>query len=124
MDIQSSVVETSYGKLQGTRRDWDRLAQWWFGLPATVRLVARWALRLHDEERVELEWEVWSQEDEGRTRPPRGLDDAGSQLDGVYRDWQEQGSRWTTDAQDLDHLIRRAADCGLKLSAMPSTVKP
>ena len=71
---------------------------------------ARWALRLHDEERVELEWEVWAQEDEGRTRPPRGLDDAGSQLDGVYRDWQEQGSRWTTDAQDLDHLIRRAAD--------------
>ncbi|MFV8263795.1 hypothetical protein ACNQR9_11260 [Mycolicibacterium peregrinum] len=30
--------------LQGTRRDWDRLAQWWFGLPPTVRLVARWAL--------------------------------------------------------------------------------
>ena len=41
---------------------------------------------------------------------PRGLDDAGSQLDGVYRDWQEHGSRWTTDAQDLDHLIRRATD--------------
>lgn len=30
--------------LQGTRRDWDRLAQWWFGLPPTVRLVARWVL--------------------------------------------------------------------------------
>lgn len=30
--------------LQGARRDWDRLAQWWFGLPPTVRLVARWAL--------------------------------------------------------------------------------
>ena len=71
---------------------------------------ARWALRLHDEERVDLEWEVWPQEGEGRTRAPRGLDDAGSQLDGVIRDWQEQGSRWTTDAQDLDHLIRRAAD--------------
>ena len=71
---------------------------------------ARWALRLHDEERVDLEWEVWAQEDEDRTRASRGLDDAGSELDGVYRDWQEHGSRWTTDAQDLDHLIRRAAD--------------
>ncbi|MFV8053747.1 hypothetical protein [Mycobacterium sp. 48b] len=30
--------------LEGTRRDWDRLAHWWFGLPPTVRLVARWAL--------------------------------------------------------------------------------
>jgi glycogen debranching enzyme len=71
---------------------------------------ARWTLRLHHEERVDLEWEVWAQEGEDRTRAPRGLDDAGSQLDGVYRDWQEQGSRWATDAQDLDHLIRRATD--------------
>ena len=39
--VPGTVVTTT---LQGTRRDWDRLAQWWFGLPSTVRLVARWAL--------------------------------------------------------------------------------
>jgi glycogen debranching enzyme len=72
--------------------------------------TARWALRLHDEQRVDLEWEVWAQESERRLLAPRGLDDARAQLDDVYRDWQEQGSRWTTDAGDLDHLIRRAAD--------------
>ena len=72
--------------------------------------TARWTLRLHDEQRVDLEWEVWAQESERRVLAPRGLDDARTQLDGVYRDWQEQGSRWTTDAGDLDHLIRRATD--------------
>jgi glycogen debranching enzyme len=72
--------------------------------------TARWALRLHGEQRVELEWEVWAQEGERRTLTPRGLDDARGQLDGVYQEWQEQGSRWTTDAGDLDHLLRRATD--------------
>jgi glycogen debranching enzyme len=72
--------------------------------------TARWTLRLDDEQRVELEWEVWAQESERRVLAPRGLDDARAQLDGVYRVWQDQGSRWTTDAGDLDHLIRRAAD--------------
>jgi glycogen debranching enzyme len=72
--------------------------------------TARWTLRLHDEQRVEIEWEVWAQESEPRVLAPRGLDDARAQLDGLYRDWQEQGSRWTTDAGDLDHLIRRATD--------------
>jgi glycogen debranching enzyme len=72
--------------------------------------TARWALRLQGEQRVELEWEVWADERERRILAPRGLDDARTQLDGVYRDWQEQGSRWTTDAGDFDHLLRRATD--------------
>jgi glycogen debranching enzyme len=72
--------------------------------------TARWRLRLHDEQRVELEWEIWAQESERRVLAPRRLDDARAQLDGFYRDWQERGSRWTTDAGDLDHLIRRATD--------------
>ncbi len=72
--------------------------------------TARWALRLQGEQRVELEWEVWTEESEPRILAPRGLDHARAQLDGVYRDWQAQGSRWTTDAGDLDHLLRRATD--------------
>jgi glycogen debranching enzyme len=40
----------------------------------------------------------------------RGLDDVSAQLDVEYRAWQEQGSRWTTDAGNLDHLLRRATE--------------
>jgi glycogen debranching enzyme len=72
--------------------------------------TARWTLRLHGEQRVDLEWEVSAQEGERRTLALRGLDDAGAQLGGVYQEWQEHGSRWTTDAGDLDHLLRRATD--------------
>src|SRR5262245_44499501 len=45
--------------------------------------TARWTLRLHDEQRVELEWEVWGQESERRVLALRGLDDARAQLDGI-----------------------------------------
>ncbi|HEX6670274.1 MAG TPA: glycogen debranching N-terminal domain-containing protein, partial [Gemmatimonadales bacterium] len=72
--------------------------------------AARWELRLQPEQRVELEWEVRTQEGERRVVALRGLEDARAQLDGVYQDWQQQGSRWTTDAGDLDHLLRRATD--------------
>ncbi|HEY9507668.1 MAG TPA: glycogen debranching N-terminal domain-containing protein [Gemmatimonadales bacterium] len=71
---------------------------------------ARWALRLEGEQRVELEWEVGALESERRTPASRSLDDARGHLDGIYRDWQKQGSRWTTDAGDLDHLLRRATE--------------
>ncbi|MGV0813605.1 hypothetical protein ABQF34_16700 [Mycolicibacterium boenickei] len=39
--VPGYIVTTA---VQGTNDAWDRLAHWWFGLPPTVRLVARWAL--------------------------------------------------------------------------------
>jgi glycogen debranching enzyme len=71
---------------------------------------ARWSLRLQGEERVELEWEVSAPSDERRIFVHRGLDNAREELDAGYREWQEQGSRWTTDEGNLDHLLRRATD--------------
>jgi glycogen debranching enzyme len=72
--------------------------------------TARWPLQLRDEERVELEWEVSAQDGDRRILAHRGLDDVSAQLDVEYRAWQEQGSRWTTDAGNLDHLLRRATE--------------
>ena len=72
--------------------------------------TARWPLRLQGEERVELEWEVSAQDGDRRVFAHRGLDEASAKLDAAYRQWREEGSRWTTDAGDLDHLLRRATD--------------
>jgi glycogen debranching enzyme len=72
--------------------------------------TARWDLRLHGERRVELEWEIHAEDATRRPFPLRGLDDCSARLDSVYHAWQEKASRWTTDAGDFDHLLRRAAD--------------
>jgi glycogen debranching enzyme len=72
--------------------------------------TARWPLQLQDEKRVELEWEVSAQDGDRRVFVHRGLDETSAKLDAEYREWREQGSRWTTDAGDLDHLLRRATD--------------
>jgi glycogen debranching enzyme len=72
--------------------------------------AARWDLRLHGERRVELEWEIHAEDETRRPFPLRGLDDSTARLDSVYHAWQEKASRWTTDAGDFDHLLRRAAD--------------
>ena len=72
--------------------------------------TAHWDLRLHGEQKVELEWEVCAEDGERTLVALRGLEDSRSRLDGVYRAWQEQGSRWTTDEGDFDHILRRASD--------------
>ncbi len=72
---------------------------------------ARWELRLEPEQPIELEWEVYA--DEGGDRrvfPARGLDDCRYALDRVYHGWHEGNSRWSTDVDDFDALLHRAAD--------------
>jgi glycogen debranching enzyme len=72
---------------------------------------ARWALRLHREERIELEWEVSTEEGPERSIvPTQGFDHDRETLDRAYRGWQERCSRWTSDVRDFDHLLRRASD--------------
>ncbi|MEZ0333160.1 MAG: glycogen debranching N-terminal domain-containing protein [Gemmatimonadales bacterium] len=72
---------------------------------------ARWDLRLHAGERVELEWEITAEVgDDGVAVPLRGFDESRATLDREYRAWRESTSRWATDNAEFDHLIRRATD--------------
>jgi glycogen debranching enzyme len=73
--------------------------------------TARWELPLHGERRIELEWEVYGEEpEERRSFQPRGLDECRATLGRVYESWRTRCSRWSTDVDDFDGLLRRATD--------------
>ena len=80
--------------------------------PDRVRgTTARWELPLHGERRIELEWEVYGDEpEERRTFQPRGLDECRATLGRVYESWRTHCSRWSSDVDDFDGLLRRATD--------------
>jgi glycogen debranching enzyme len=73
--------------------------------------TARWDLRFDTERRVELEWEVHAEDStERRVFQVRGLDESLGTLGRVYHGWQHGCTRWDTDVDDFDHLLRRATD--------------
>ncbi|HEX3236346.1 MAG TPA: glycogen debranching N-terminal domain-containing protein [Gemmatimonadales bacterium] len=71
--------------------------------------TARWDLQLRGERQVELEWEVHAEDADRRLAfPVRGVDQCRAGLIQSYDAWTGECSRWATDVDDFDHLLRRA----------------
>jgi glycogen debranching enzyme len=73
--------------------------------------TAHWDLRLEAKRRVEIEWELDAREPaERRVFPVRGLDESRHALSRAYQSWTAECSRWASDVDDFDALLRRAVD--------------